>query len=422
MTWKRIAGWSFAAAPPLVLVGWALMRLNGAGGQEPGWTLAHIAWVVNAVMYAIVCVELYRRARDTTGKGRVLATGCLIVGVIGAACLLAQMVIDLVVGFATDNRTDMRAMSGQIHDLPGVQLAVYDVGPVLLFLVLITQAIHVAVLKRGTTAFAALVTAAVVVSGTELLLEIPLRLAQASSALILWIAFLSVARELLRRDTSDTTRAETTRWRTLAGWSLILAPVGQVGGWALMMLGGNDGHRLLSTIAHTVWLIGFLFLAVVCVELYRRVRSHGAGQLLARVSLTLALTSIAVSVVEMLVDLYVLFATENRAQMEALDEQIRGIPAAEQILYGFGTQIVYIGFLALVIQLAILKRISATTLMFVLATLVLFVTYELLNDVVEGPVRQSIMPLAVLCMWLALAPLGWRLLKPVTTTAGPRVA
>ncbi|ADD41947.1 hypothetical protein [Stackebrandtia nassauensis] len=420
MTWKRIAGWSFAAAPPLVLVGWALMRLNGAGGQEPGWTLAHIAWGLNAVMHAVICVELYRRAKDTTGKGRVLATGCLIVGVLGAVCLLAQMVIDLVVGFATDNRTDMRAMSGQIHDLYGVQLAVYDVGPVLLFLVLITQAIHVAVLKRGTTAFAALVTLAVVVSGTELLLEIPLRLAQASSALILWIAFVPVARELSRRDTSDVTRA--TRWRSLAGWSLILAPVGQVGGWTLMMLGGNDGDRLLSTVAHTVWLIGFLMLGVVCVELYRRVRGHGAGQLFARVSLAVALISIAASVLEMLVDLYTLFATVNRAQMEALDEQIRGIPGAEQILYGFGTQAVYIGFLALVIQLAVLKRISATTLTFVLATLVLFVGYELLDNVVEGPVRQSIMPLAVLCMWLALAPLGWRLLKPVTTTAGPRVA
>jgi hypothetical protein len=412
MNWKRIAGASFVTAPLLVLAGWALMRLGGTGGQEPGWTLAHIAWVANNAMYAIVCVELYRRAKDTTSGGRMLATGSLIVGVIGAGCLLIQMVIDLVVGFSTDNRTDMRALSGQIHDLPGVQLVIYDVGPVLLFLVLIVQAIHLATQGRATTLFATLVTVAVLVNGAELLVEIPLRLAQAGSALILWLAFLPVGRELLRRSSSDLTPAVTMTWRTLAGWSLILAPVGQIGGWIFMRFGGNEGVEPWSTIAHSVWLIGFVMLAIACVELFRRVRSHGAGQILARVSLAVALISVTASIAEMLVDLYVLSATDNHAQLKALDQQIRSIPAAEPILYGFGTQLVYLGFLALIIQLAILKRISATTLALVLATLVLFIGYEVL----DGPGRQALMPFAVLCMWLALAPLGWRLLRPAIPT------
>ncbi|MFI6743012.1 hypothetical protein ACIBI9_59835 [Nonomuraea sp. NPDC050451] len=413
MSWKRIAGLSFVTAPLLVLVGWALMRLGGTGGREPGWTLAHIAWVVNNVMYAIVCVELYRRAKGTTSGGRILAAGSLVVGVIGAGCLLIQMVIDLVVGFSTDNRTDMRALSGQIHDLPGVQLAIYDVGPVLLALVLIVQAIHLATQGRATALFATLVTAAVLVNGAELLVEIPLRLAQAGSALILWLAFLPVGRELLRRGSSAQTRAKTTTWRTLAGWSLILAPVGQIGGWIFMRLGGNEGVESWSTIAHSVWLIGFVMLAIACVELFRLVRSHGAAQILARVSLAVALISVTASIAEMLVDLYVLFATDDHAQMKALDEQIRSIPGAEPILYGFGTQLVYLGFLALIIQLAVLKRISATTLALVLATLALFVSYEML----DGPGRQALMPFAVLCMWLALAPLGWRLLKPANPAA-----
>ncbi|WP_336216865.1 hypothetical protein [Nonomuraea sp. LPB2021202275-12-8] len=134
----------------------------------------------------------------------------------------------------------------------------------------------------------------------------------------------------------------------------------------------------------------------------------GAGQILARVSLGVALISVTASIAEMLVDLYVLSATDTREQLKALDQQIRSIPAAEQILYGFGTQLVYLGLLVLIIQLAFLKRISMTTLTLVLATLVLFISYELL----DGPGRQALMPLAVLCMWLALAPLGWRLLKP----------
>jgi hypothetical protein len=410
VNWKRVAGLSFVTAPLLVLAGWASMRLGGTGGQEPGWTLAHIAWVVNNVMYAIVCVELYRRAKNTTSGGRLLATGSLIVGVIGAGCLLIQMLIDLVVGFSTDNRTDMRALSGQIHDLPGVQPAIYDVGPVLLFLVLIVQAIHLATQGRATTLFAILVTVAVLVNGAELLVEIPLRLAQAGSALILWLAFLPIGRELLRRSSSDVIRAKTTTWRTLAGWSLILAPVGQIAGWTFMRFGGNEGVEPWSTIAHSIWLIGFVMLGIACVELFRRVRSHGAGQTLAKVSLAVALISVTASIAEMLVDLYVLFATDNHAQLKVLDRQIRSIPGAEPILYGFGTQLVYLGFLALIIQLAILRRISTTTLTLVLATLALFISYEVL----DGPGRQALMPFAVLCMWLALAPLGWRLLKPAS--------
>ncbi|MQA97555.1 MAG: hypothetical protein GEV11_24065 [Streptosporangiales bacterium] len=56
---------------------------------------------------------------------------------------------------------------------------------------------------------------------------------------------------------------------------------------------------------------------------------------------------------------------------------------------------------------------GTTTLMLVLATLALFVGYEML----DGPGRQALMPFAVLCLWLALAPLGWRLLRPATPAA-----
>jgi hypothetical protein len=194
------------------------------------------------------------------------------------------------------------------------------------------------------------------------------------------------------------------------GWSLVLAPVCQIGGWTLMRLGGNEGAEPQATTAHSVWLVGFVLLAVACVELYRRVRSPGAGQVLAGVSLAVALASIAASIAEMLVDLYVGVVTDGRAQEKVLFQQIRGIPGAEQILYGFGTQLVYLGLLVLVLQLYVLSRIRLPTLGFFLGALVLFVAYEVLNV----PGRQALMPFAVLCMWLALAPLGWRLLRPAT--------
>jgi len=197
-------------------------------------------------------------------------------------------------------------------------------------------------------------------------------------------------------------------WQKLAGWSLVLAPVAQISGWTLMRLGGNEGAEPQATVAHSVWLIGFVMLALACIELYRRVQSPGAGQVLARASLAVALVSITASIAEMLVDLYVGVVTDGRAQEKVLFAQIRGIPGAEQILYGFGTQLVYLGLLALVLQLFVLTRINLPTLGLFLAALVLFVAYEVLDI----PGRQALMPFAVLCMWLALAPLGWRLLKP----------
>jgi hypothetical protein len=202
-------------------------------------------------------------------------------------------------------------------------------------------------------------------------------------------------------------------WEKLAGWSLVLAPVAQIGGWTLMRLGGNEGAEPQTTIAHSVWLVGFVMLAIACVELYRRVQSPGAGQVLARVSLAVALISIAASIAEMLVDLYVAAVTDGRAEEKVLFQQIRAIPGAEQALYGFGTELVYLGLLVLVLQLYALMRISLATLGSFLAALVLFVSYEVL----DVPGRQALMPFAVLFMWLALAPLGWRLLKRAPTAA-----
>lgn len=207
-------------------------------------------------------------------------------------------------------------------------------------------------------------------------------------------------------------------WNRIASWSLILAPAGQVGGWALMRAGGNEGAEPQTSIAHTVWLLGFLALAVVCVELYRRVRSRGAGQVVAAVSLTVALASVAASVVEMIIDLYVALSTDTLAQEAAAFDAIRAVPGTEEILYGFGTQLVYLGFVALIVQLTVLRRVGVATLLLIVASLVAFVAYELVLDG-NGFGRQVLMPVAVGFMWAALAPLGWRMLRRPRTRTRP---
>lgn len=45
-----------------------------------------------------------------------------------------------------------------------------------------------------------------------------------------------------------------------------------------MRFGGNEGAEPWATVAHAVWLIGFVMLAIACVELFRRVRSPAPGR------------------------------------------------------------------------------------------------------------------------------------------------
>lgn len=196
---KRTTAVSLFTAPLLILLGWAVMRLGGTGGREPGWTIAHIAWVLDNLMLAVVCGELCRRTwRATRTAGHTLAAVFVTVGLVSSACLVAQMVIDLVVGFATSNRAEMRAFGAQIHDFPGVQLVVYDVGPPLLFLALIAQTVQLAVVRQLPARVPALVTAASLTAGIELVVELPLRLAQAGASILLWLALAPLGWQMLR--------------------------------------------------------------------------------------------------------------------------------------------------------------------------------------------------------------------------------
>ncbi|GAA4892983.1 hypothetical protein LX16_1915 [Stackebrandtia albiflava] len=198
MTHRRIAALSFMTAPLLLLIGWAVMRLGGAGGAEPGWTVAHVAWVLDNIGLAVVVITLFRRSLPAGLGGRLVAGTTLVVGLAGAAAMLAQMVIDLVVGFATTDRSEMQAMSESIHDVPGVEPVVYVLGPVMLFVALLVQAVQLGVRRRMSWWFTAGVATSVLIAGGERLVDVPLRLPQAVAAVLLAAAFWPVGRRMWR--------------------------------------------------------------------------------------------------------------------------------------------------------------------------------------------------------------------------------
>ncbi|MEV5560060.1 hypothetical protein AB0L44_41005 [Nonomuraea wenchangensis] len=131
---------AFIAAPLLVLAYGVIRILDGLDGSRgPGlaWTAGHLAFVAALLLF----VPIYWRLRRMAGGGA-LATATATAGTVGAAALVAQFGIDLVVGFMSADHAAMSVLFDQVRSVPGVSLAVYDVLPFLFYvgqLALVTQ-------------------------------------------------------------------------------------------------------------------------------------------------------------------------------------------------------------------------------------------------------------------------------------------
>ncbi|MEV0630714.1 hypothetical protein [Nonomuraea wenchangensis] len=131
---------AFIAAPLLVLAYGVIRILDGLDGSRgPGlaWTAGHLAFVAALLLF----VPIYWRLRRMAGGGA-LATATATAGTVGAAALVAQFGIDLVVGFMSADHAAMSVLFDQVRSVPGVSLGVYDVLPFLFYvgqLALVTQ-------------------------------------------------------------------------------------------------------------------------------------------------------------------------------------------------------------------------------------------------------------------------------------------
>ncbi|CAM3344255.1 hypothetical protein [Stackebrandtia soli] len=207
MTSKKLTLVSLIGAPLLLLVGWAVMRL-GSGGVEPGWTVAHVAWVIDNLMFGVVAVAMARAVRPSTGLGKALGWGFAGLALAGAAAMTAQMIIDLIGGAVTTTTAELGEFFTTVQSAPGVELLVYQVGPALLFVALAAQSIQLATVRRVPVMAAVLVGAAVSIAGAEQLVDLPLRLGQAIAALTLLAGFTIIARTLWNRTEESVGRSD----------------------------------------------------------------------------------------------------------------------------------------------------------------------------------------------------------------------
>ncbi|SHM79262.1 hypothetical protein SAMN05216268_114143 [Streptomyces yunnanensis] len=152
----------FSTAPLLVTVYAGLRFLDGLDGERgpgPAWTTGHLAFLAALILFVPVFLELRRLA----GRG-LFATATAVVGLVGAACSMVQISIDIVVGALAADHEAMREMWTDVQSVPGVNLVVYTLAPVLLYLGLLVMFCQLALARAVPVWRAVAVVFAVLVS------------------------------------------------------------------------------------------------------------------------------------------------------------------------------------------------------------------------------------------------------------------
>ncbi|WP_051832240.1 hypothetical protein [Streptomyces katrae] len=194
--WQRTA----FTVGPLCMTAYGLIRLtDGEHGPGPSWSLGHLAFLASVLCFIPIVLGMRRMAARGRGPaGRGLAAAGAVTGLLGAAAVAAQAVIDLFAGFLSEDREAMRAFFRSVKSHAGVEPAVYGVGPLLFYVGLLLLMTRLAALRRIAAWRPAAVVAALVATGVSLDL-LPL------AGLLFLLAFAPLGRQIDPQDRSPRT-------------------------------------------------------------------------------------------------------------------------------------------------------------------------------------------------------------------------
>ncbi len=186
------AGVALIVAPVLLLAAWVILwPLDGRAGPGLGWTASHLSWIAAFALLAYACVHVRRHVRAAADGRQTGVDLAAAVTMVGLAAGTAQMVVDLVAGFWSSTRAEIDALSDQITDAPGVDLLLYDLGPLLFFVGMFALLALAAVRRQVGPASPALFLGGFVLIAVDDALS-PIGLAA------LWLALLPLALRLTR--------------------------------------------------------------------------------------------------------------------------------------------------------------------------------------------------------------------------------
>ncbi|MEV0899517.1 hypothetical protein [Actinoplanes sp. NPDC049802] len=152
---------------PLAVAAYGITRIIGKLDDQYGpgldWQLAHLFGLAGMLLF--IPVTLHLRAHARPGPLRETTTA---VTLLGLAASTVQFTADMITAAIADDRADMSRLQQGFSDLPGIQLAVYDLGPQLFFIGIVIFAALATRTGRLPWWSPALLLAAVLLSAADL--------------------------------------------------------------------------------------------------------------------------------------------------------------------------------------------------------------------------------------------------------------
>ncbi|MGC5310576.1 hypothetical protein [Micromonospora zamorensis] len=129
----------FVIAGPVGIAAYGLVRLWGRsdGVYGPGldWQAAHLVGLAGMVCFVPAVLALAGLLPRSPWR-----TGVVALTMVGLAATMVQFGADIVEGLLATDRAEMSALGADFKDIPGVEVAFYDVVPQFFFLGLVVLA------------------------------------------------------------------------------------------------------------------------------------------------------------------------------------------------------------------------------------------------------------------------------------------
>ncbi|MFF4620617.1 hypothetical protein [Nonomuraea jabiensis] len=187
--------------------------------------------------------------------------------------------------------------------------------------------------------------------------------------------------------------------------AFIAAPLLVLAYGVIRILDGLDGSRGPG-IAWTTGHLAFMAALVLFVPIFWQMRRMAGGNALATASAAAGTVGVGALLAQFGIDIVVGFMSADKEAMGVLFDRVQGVPGVSAAVYDVVPLLFFAGQLALVVQLAALRRVRVWTPVLVLADLVL------------PFIDKDLIPLGALCLLVSFVPLA----RQVPATSRPAAA
>ncbi|MGR6913900.1 hypothetical protein ACU635_06565 [[Actinomadura] parvosata] len=178
-------------------------------------------------------------------------------------------------------------------------------------------------------------------------------------------------------------------------FAFIAAPLLTFTYGVIRIIDGLDGSRGPGP-AWTIGHLAFMAALVLFVQIFWRLRAMAGHGPLATVSAVAGTAGIATLLAQFGIDLVAGFVAADHDGMGVIFDQVQSVPGVSLVVYDGGPFLFYLAQLALIVQLAVMRRVGAWTPVLVLLDLALPFA------------DKDLIPLGALCLLISFVPLARR--------------